>query len=145
VWQVDENWNVKVSDFGFARIKDENQTMTPQTGSPCWTSPEVLLGKRYDEKADVYSFGVVMWEVVTRRQPFCGRHFLDVSLDVIAGKRPTIPAECPGELRDTIKQCWQTEAADRPCMEEVLARLDTMLARGPFPARPAGREFTLLS
>jgi serine/threonine protein kinase len=51
---VDENWNVKVSDFGFARIKDENQTMTPQTGSPCWTSPEVLLGKRYNEKADIY-------------------------------------------------------------------------------------------
>jgi serine/threonine protein kinase len=33
---VDENWNVKVADFGFARIKEENVTMT-RCGTPCWT------------------------------------------------------------------------------------------------------------
>jgi serine/threonine protein kinase len=43
---VDENWNVKVADFGFARIKEENATMT-RCGTPCWTgatplSPYVL-------------------------------------------------------------------------------------------------------
>lgn len=33
---VDENWNVKVADFGFARIKEENATMT-RCGTPSWT------------------------------------------------------------------------------------------------------------
>eukprot|EP01087_Luapelamoeba_hula_P013242 TRINITY_DN3788_c0_g2_i1.p1 TRINITY_DN3788_c0_g2~~TRINITY_DN3788_c0_g2_i1.p1 ORF type:complete len:1605 (+),score=191.21 TRINITY_DN3788_c0_g2_i1:33-4847(+) len=33
---VDENWNAKVADFGFARIKQDNATMT-RCGSPCWT------------------------------------------------------------------------------------------------------------
>jgi len=33
---VDENMNVKVADFGFARIKEENATMT-RCGTPCWT------------------------------------------------------------------------------------------------------------
>jgi serine/threonine protein kinase len=33
---VDENWNVKVADFGFARLKEENVTMT-RCGTPCWT------------------------------------------------------------------------------------------------------------
>jgi serine/threonine protein kinase len=33
---VDENWNVKIADFGFARIKEENATMT-RCGTPCWT------------------------------------------------------------------------------------------------------------
>jgi serine/threonine protein kinase len=33
---VDEEWNVKVADFGFARIKEENATMT-RCGTPCWT------------------------------------------------------------------------------------------------------------
>jgi serine/threonine protein kinase len=33
---VDETWNVKVADFGFARIKQDNTTMT-RCGSPCWT------------------------------------------------------------------------------------------------------------
>lgn len=33
---VDENWNLKIADFGFARIKEDNLTMT-RCGSPCWT------------------------------------------------------------------------------------------------------------
>jgi serine/threonine protein kinase len=33
---VDESWNVKVADFGFARIKEENSTMT-HCGTPSYT------------------------------------------------------------------------------------------------------------
>jgi serine/threonine protein kinase len=33
---VDDEWNVKVADFGFARIKEDNATMT-RCGTPCWT------------------------------------------------------------------------------------------------------------
>lgn len=43
-----------MADFGFARIKEENCTMT-RCGSPCWTAPEIIQGKKYTEKADVYS------------------------------------------------------------------------------------------
>ncbi len=60
--QVDENWNVKVADFGFARIKEENATMT-RCGTPSWTAPEVIRGEKYGEAADIYSFGIIMWEV----------------------------------------------------------------------------------
>jgi hypothetical protein len=68
-----------------------------------------------------------MWEVVARRQPYCGRHFLTVSLDVIAGKRPPLPADCPPGLRDLIQRCWQSDAAARPGMDEVLTALETMM------------------
>jgi serine/threonine protein kinase len=63
-----------VADFGFARIKEENATMT-RCGSPCWTgkvfclsslhltccfvAPEIIQGKKYTEKADVYSVCVM--------------------------------------------------------------------------------------
>jgi len=33
---IDENWNVKLGDFGFARIKQENAAMT-RCGTPCYT------------------------------------------------------------------------------------------------------------
>jgi serine/threonine protein kinase len=39
---VDENGNVKVADFGFARIKEENATMT-RCGTPCWTGTSFTL------------------------------------------------------------------------------------------------------
>ncbi|CDQ79884.1 unnamed protein product [Oncorhynchus mykiss] len=36
-------------------------------GNPYWMAPEMLNGKRYDEKVDIFSFGIVLCEV---RIPF---------------------------------------------------------------------------
>jgi serine/threonine protein kinase len=123
---VDENWNVKVADFGFARIKEENATMT-RCGTPCWTAPEVIRGEKYSEKADVFSFGIIMWEVLTRKQPYAGRNFMNVSLDVLDGRRPQIPADTPGEFEKMMKRCWHMAADKRPTMDEVISTLDALL------------------
>jgi serine/threonine protein kinase len=123
---VDENWNVKVADFGFARIKEENATMT-RCGTPCWTAPEVIRGEKYSETADVYSFGVVMWQVLTRKQPFAGRNFMGVSLDVLEGRRPQVPGECPQAFKKVMKKCWHGDAHRRPSMESVVAFFDSAL------------------
>jgi serine/threonine protein kinase len=120
---VDENWNVKVADFGFARIKEENATMT-RCGTPCWTAPEILRGEKYGERADVFSFGIVMWQVVTRREPYAGRNFMGVSLDVLEGRRPQIPNDCPEDFKKKMKKCWHASAEKRPTMEAVVAFLD---------------------
>ncbi len=121
--QVDENGNVKVADFGFARIKEENATMT-RCGTPCWTAPEVLQGGKYDERADVFSFGIIVWQVLTRREPYVGRNFMGVSLDVLEGKRPQIPNDCPTEFHKVMKKCWHASAEKRPSMESVVTFLE---------------------
>ncbi|MFN7130548.1 MAG: serine/threonine-protein kinase [Myxococcales bacterium] len=58
----------KVCDFGLARIREDNATMT-KCGTPAWIAPEVIKRERYTEKADIYSIGIVMWEVLTRKVP----------------------------------------------------------------------------
>jgi len=55
---VDENWKVKVSDFGLSRIYGDTQATMTACGTPCWTAPEILRNAKYTEKADVYSFGI---------------------------------------------------------------------------------------
>jgi serine/threonine protein kinase len=64
---VDDDWSVKVGDFGFATAKQDNATMT-RCGTPCWTAPEILCPPlpttssssadppkaNYTEAADVY-------------------------------------------------------------------------------------------
>lgn len=124
--QVDEHWNVKVADFGFTRIKEENATMT-RCGAPCWSSPEVIRGDPCDELADVYAYGIVMWEVLTRREPYAGHNFMGVALEVLEGRRPPVPSDCPPAIAAMMKKCWHSKAAKRPTMTEVLAFLDSEL------------------
>jgi len=39
-----------------------------------------------------------MWEVLTRKQPFAGRNFMGVPLDVLEGRWPAIPNDCGREF-----------------------------------------------
>jgi len=68
---IDENWTVKVSDFGLSHIMKTGKT-TGKVGSPLYMAPEMLLDKPYDTKADVYSFGIVLWELFTQLEPYNG-------------------------------------------------------------------------
>jgi serine/threonine protein kinase len=62
---------VKIADFGVARMIEANGHMTAETGTYRWMAPEVIEHKPYDEKADVFSFGVVMWELLTSKVGGC--------------------------------------------------------------------------
>jgi hypothetical protein len=70
---------------------------------------------------------MVMWEVVARREPFAGRNFMGVTLDVLEGRRPQVPAYCPPVFKRLLARCWHGDAAMRPSMEDVLLRLDRII------------------
>jgi serine/threonine protein kinase len=89
-------------------------------------APEIIRGEKYSEKADVYSFGMTMWQMATRKQPFAGRNFMGVSLDVLEGKRPQLPADCPLAFGKTVKRCWHAKPDKRPSMDEVLIVLNQL-------------------
>ena len=62
---------VKLMDFGLA--KSENNRMTKSNvvmGTPCYMSPEQVLGKDADPRSDVYAIGLVLHEVLTGRIVF---------------------------------------------------------------------------
>ncbi|AGO84667.2 Serine/threonine protein kinase [Pandoravirus salinus] len=123
---VDDEYNVKVADFGLARIREDNATMT-RCGTPAWTAPEVIRGERYDERADVYSIGIVAWEVLTRRRPYEDLNFVNVTMSVLEGRRPPLPADCPPVLARLIEACWHDKVAKRPTMAAVVETLGALL------------------
>jgi serine/threonine protein kinase len=87
----------------------------------------VIRGERYSEKVDVYSFGIIVWEVVTRKQPFAGRNFMGVTLEVLEGRRPQIPGDCPKAVQKLMQKCWHADASKRPSMHDVVAVLNGLI------------------
>eukprot|EP00727_Mastigamoeba_balamuthi_P010624 m51a1_g6184 putative protein tyrosine kinase (1121) ;mRNA; f:40599-46272 len=128
---VDENWKVKVSDFGLSTIMEQaSQTMTA-CGTPCWTAPEVLKHLHYSQKADVYSFSIVMWECLTRRDPYAGMPPFKVIFAVgNEGLRPALPSYTPPEFASLVRDCWDESPLRRPSFEVILERMEAMTRLG---------------
>uniref|UniRef100_A0A1J3CRM6 non-specific serine/threonine protein kinase n=1 Tax=Noccaea caerulescens TaxID=107243 RepID=A0A1J3CRM6_NOCCA len=64
---LDADLNPKISDFGLARLHEEEHThiSTKIAGTIGYMAPEYALWGQLTEKADVYSFGVVAMEIVS--------------------------------------------------------------------------------
>eukprot|EP00026_Physarum_polycephalum_P000640 Phypoly_transcript_00641.p1 GENE.Phypoly_transcript_00641~~Phypoly_transcript_00641.p1 ORF type:complete len:1297 (+),score=194.44 Phypoly_transcript_00641:293-4183(+) len=123
---VGDDWNVKIADFGFSRIKADNQTMT-QCGTVAWTAPEIFDGTHYTEKADVYGFGVVLWEIISRRKPWEGIHAMKIVQNVLAGFRPAeerfLSPEVPANIKNLMKKCWDQDPIQRPTSDAIVMQL----------------------
>ena len=69
------NKNIKILDFGIAKMIDESQTELTQTGlqmgTPMYMSPEQVKDvKRIDKRSDIYSLGVILFYLLERKPPY---------------------------------------------------------------------------
>ncbi|XP_020097524.1 CBL-interacting serine/threonine-protein kinase 12-like [Ananas comosus] len=71
---LDENGDLKVSDFGLSAVADQmwqDGLFHTFCGTPAYVAPEVLAQKGYDAaKADVWSCGVVLFALMAGYLPF---------------------------------------------------------------------------
>ncbi|KAI4297813.1 hypothetical protein L6164_037678 [Bauhinia variegata] len=131
---MDENWIVKVADFGVARVKAQSGVMTAETGTYRWMAPEVIEHKPYDHKADVFSFGVVLWELLTGKLPYEYLTPLQAAIGVVQRSlRPTIPKNTHPKFAELLERCWQKDPALRPDFSEIIEILKQL-------AKDAGEE-----
>jgi len=60
---LDENFNLKLTDFGFSTIRPVSTTIGGTTG---YMAPEIFEGKEYNgQKADIFAAGVLAFIMLT--------------------------------------------------------------------------------
>ena len=74
---ISDEGNVKVADFGIARLTDESAppgstaTKTGTTvGTPQYMSPEQVASSKVDGRSDLYSAGIMFYELIVGQPPF---------------------------------------------------------------------------
>jgi len=131
---VGENYNVKVADFGLARVTDmEDDSVylaNESTKFPIkWTAPEAAFERKFSIKSDVWSFGILIYEMVTfGRIPYPGMDNRTVLQQIEAGYRMPRPARgCPEELYSQMLTCWHHIPERRPTFEYLYTVFDDFL------------------
>ncbi|KAL4506717.1 hypothetical protein ABPG72_000288 [Tetrahymena utriculariae] len=125
---VDDNFRCKLTDFGWTRVKPQNNYMTNKIGTYQWMAPEVINTFYYTEKADVFSYSIILWEIASREPPYRG-----IKGDVVAEKvysenlRPVIPPTTPKFFQSLIQQCWDANPDNRPSFKEIIKYLEVMI------------------
>ncbi len=124
---LDENENVKVTDFGIAKMVEQSEVGSTMAGAiigtPLYMSPEQVKGQTVDHRADIYSMGIVFYELVNGHPPFMEGDLAYQHLFV----EPKPLTNVSPELAEIIMKCLAKEKEKRwQSAEEMLRALDNL-------------------
>jgi serine/threonine protein kinase len=125
---ITERGDVKLADFGVARLPDANLTREGQfLGTPCYSAPETLTEGRYGEASDLFSMAAVLYEAACGKRAFMGDDAVGVAHRVVS-ETPPPPSEMsdgpivPGGVDQAIMAGLSKRPEARPASPHALAR-----------------------
>ncbi|CAH0756665.1 unnamed protein product [Diatraea saccharalis] len=131
---------VKLCDFGFARIIGEKSFRRSVVGTPAYLAPEVLRNKGYNRSLDMWSVGVIIYVSLSGTFPFNEDEDINEQIQNAAFMYPPTPwKEISADAIDLINNLLQVKQRKRLSVDKSVAHswLQTREAWGDLRALEA--------
>lgn len=115
---LDRDRKIRLIDFGFSEVFDENKLFDQMVGSPAYVAPELALGAPYDITVDVWSLGVILYAMTVGRLPFLGST-IEIQLKRVVLIEPFYPPTLSVVLIDLMKKLLQKDPVQRIKISEI--------------------------
>ncbi|HUJ87463.1 MAG TPA: serine/threonine-protein kinase [Burkholderiales bacterium] len=113
---LERPFDVKLSDFGVARIDSATHTQISGVGSPAYMSPEHLTDRPLSHQTDIYSLGAVMYQLLSGRLPFYAHTAAELARKIVAQEPPplrTLRPELPEALEAIVARALHKDLRQR--------------------------------
>nr|XP_056709809.1 serine/threonine-protein kinase Nek2 [Euleptes europaea] len=118
---LDHKKNVKLGDFGLARILNHDTSFAKTfVGTPYYMSPEQINRMSYNEKSDIWSLGCLLYELCALSPPFTAFNQKELAEKIREGKFRRIPYRYSDRLNDLLTKMLNLKDYCRPSIEEIL-------------------------
>ncbi|KAJ6803651.1 CBL-interacting protein kinase 18-like [Iris pallida] len=120
---LDENGNLKVSDFGLSALSDckrQDGLLHTTCGTPAYVAPEVINRKGYDgAKADIWSCGVILFVLLAGYLPFHDSNLMEMYRKIAKGEFKC-PNWFPYEVRKLLSKILDPDPSNRISMIKIM-------------------------
>ncbi|KAK9734352.1 hypothetical protein RND81_04G133700 [Saponaria officinalis] len=128
---LDENWDLKVSDFGLSAVKGDFVDMISTNdssdgmlhtmcGTPAYVAPEILAKKGYfGNKVDIWSCGIVLFVLTAGYLPFNDGNLMNLYRKIYKGE-----FKCPkwmsSDLKNLLHRLFDINPSTRITIDEIV-------------------------
>ena len=114
-----EDGQLKIGDFGTARVLDPEKQRKGNAGTMFYLPPEYFMNGRADFAADIWAVGCILCEVVRGRKVFEDEDKAknsppSLKSRILTQHPPPLPAHYSRHLRNTIHRMMRKNPKERP-------------------------------
>ena len=125
---LDETGYIYLTDFGMAKLLNDDQTANSFCGTPEYLAPEVITGEGHNKAVDWWSLGILIYEMLVGIPPFYHQNqkvmyeFIRIKSIIFPDAKYKIPIsdECKDIINKLLVKDQKIRMGSKGDMEEVI-------------------------